>query len=250
MVNLITSEENKDLLGEYSEKLVELIPEVTTVVNNINLKKAMTAFGDYEKVFYGDGNIYEHLGKNKFRISANSFFQTNTKQAERLYDTAVEFAEFNKDDVVFDLYSGAGSIAIYISDLVKEVYGFETAKSAIKDAKLNSESNGIKNVHFLTADLNRSFSYLLGEKSLPQPNVIIADPPRGGMNPRTVRDCLRLQPAKIVYISCNPATQARDIQLLVEGGYNLVKMRPVDMFPHTFHIENVALLNKLQGNEN
>lgn len=244
MVNLVTSEENDKLLKEYALLLKEKFTEVTTIVNNINLKKAAIAFGDYEKVYLGDGVIYDYIGEYKFRISANSFFQTNTLQAERLYSIAKEYAEITSEDVVYDLYCGAGTISIFVSKEAKKVYGFETVESAVKDGEINIELNKIKNVELINADLNKSFIKYIKEKNLEKPTVIIADPPRAGMNPVTVKDILELKPNKIVYVSCNPSTQARDIKLLVESGYKLVKIRSVDMFPHTYHIENVALLIK------
>ncbi len=244
MVNLVTSEENDSLMKNYCEKLIEVCPEVTTFVNNINIKKASIAFGDYEKTYFGNGVNYDFIGKYKFRISANSFFQTNTKQAEKLYNVTKNFAEINSKDVVYDLYCGAGTISIYISESSKKVYGFETIESAIKDGKINISINNINNVKLFTADLNKSFVGLVENNNLEKPDIIIADPPRSGMNPTTVKDIIQLAPSKIVYVSCNPATQARDIKLLIEGGYKLIKIKPVDMFPHTYHIENVALLTK------
>ncbi len=240
----MTAEENDELMKAYSEQLVQKFPDITTIINNINLKKASVATGDYEKVYYGDGFIYDYIGKYKFRISANSFFQTNTLQAENLYDTALEFAELQGDEIVYDLYSGAGTIAIYLSEKVKEVYAFESVESAVKDAEENAVINDIKNVEFITADLYKSFLPLINEKKLPKPDVVIADPPRSGMHKNTVADIVNLNPAKIVYVSCNPTTQVRDIKMLIEAGYKLLKIRPVDMFPHTYHIENVAVLTK------
>ncbi|MBS3944500.1 MAG: 23S rRNA (uracil(1939)-C(5))-methyltransferase RlmD [Melioribacter sp.] len=242
MVNLVTSEENERLFIEYKEALLNQFSEVTTVINNINLKKAQVAIGDFEKVYAGPGYIIDYIDKWKFRISANSFFQTNTSQAEKLYTTALEFAQFNGEETVYDLYSGAGTIPVFISENVKQVYGFESVESAIADAKVNTELNNVKNFTPLHADLNRSFLPIIEKFSLPKPDLLIADPPRSGMNPKTVLDIIALKPEKVVYISCNPSTQARDIKLLVDGGYELLKVCPVDMFPHTYHIENVALL--------
>ncbi|MGE5683242.1 MAG: 23S rRNA (uracil(1939)-C(5))-methyltransferase RlmD, partial [Bacillota bacterium] len=244
MVNIVTSEENDALMKEYTEGLLKAVPEITTIVNNINTKKAQTAIGDYEKVYYGSGYIHDTIGDFKFRISANSFFQTNTLQAEKLYSTALEFAGIHKDEVVYDLYSGAGTISIFVSNAAKEVYAFEAVEPAVKDAEENRKYNKIKNVHFITADLNRSFLSIVSSKKLPSPDVVILDPPRSGMNPVTVKDVVKLDPERIVYVSCNPATQVRDIKMFNEEGYRLVKVKPVDMFPHTYHIENVVLLEK------
>jgi 23S rRNA (uracil1939-C5)-methyltransferase len=244
MINLVTSQENERLFAQYIDLLLKQFPEITTIINNINLKKAQVATGDYEVVFHGPGYIHDHIGKWKFRISANSFFQTNTDQAEHLYQTAFNFAEFNGSEIVYDLYSGAGTIPIFISENVKQIYGFESVEPAIADAKINIQINGVKNFEPILADLNKSFLPIAENMNLPKPDLIIADPPRSGMNPKTVADIISLKPVKVVYISCNPATQARDIKLLTEGGYKLIKIRPVDMFPHTYHIENVALLKK------
>lgn len=245
MVNLVASYED-DLITEYSKELIKEIPQITTVINNINKKKASVAIGDYENVIYGPGFIYDKIGKYKFRISANSFFQTNTLQAEKLYQAALDFAGFKGNEIVYDLYSGAGTIASFISDHCKEVYGFESEKSAVNDATDNIQMNNINNVKCYVTDLYASFLPFIESENIPKPDVIIADPPRSGMHKNTVSDIVKLLPEKIVYVSCNPTTQVRDIKLMVESGYQLVKIRPVDMFPHTYHIENTALLKKIE----
>jgi 23S rRNA (uracil1939-C5)-methyltransferase len=244
MVNLVTSEENEELINDYCNTLLTEISEVTTVINNISKKKAAIAIGDYEKVIYGSGFIYDEIGKYKFRISANSFFQTNTLQAEKLYKAAMDFAELTGNEIVYDLYSGAGTIAIYVSAKAKQVFAFESVESANNDAKANAQLNKISNVQFLSADLYKSFLPIVETDKLPHPDVIIIDPPRSGMHLNTVNDVVKLSPQKIVYVSCNPTTQVRDIKLMVDAGYKLVKIRPVDMFPHTYHIENIALLSQ------
>jgi 23S rRNA (uracil1939-C5)-methyltransferase len=242
MVNLVTSKLDEQLFGKYADEVLKFEPKITTIVNNVNEKKAQIAIGDFEQVFYGNGVIFDKIGQFLFRISPNSFFQTNTIQAENLYKTALDFAGFSGDEIVYDLYSGAGTISIFVSPSVKEVYAFESIEDAVKDAHTNVELNKITNVHFELADLNKSFLPVVEQKSIPKPDIVISDPPRAGMNPKTVIDIIELSPEKIVYVSCNPATQARDIKLLTEAGYKLIKIRPVDMFPHTYHIENVALL--------
>ncbi len=244
MVNLVTSSENDELMNEFTTEILKAVPQITTIINNINLKKASVAIGDYEKVYYGTGFIHDKIGNYKFRISANSFFQTNTIQAENLYKTAVEFTELKGDEIVYDLYSGAGTISIYVSDKAEKIYGFESVKSALKDAEKNARINSVDNVEFIEANLYKSFLPIVEKNKIPNPDVIIIDPPRSGMHKNTVDDTMQLNPGKIVYVSCNPATQARDIKLMVAAGYKLIKMRPVDMFPHTYHIENVALLHK------
>ncbi len=242
MVNLVVYEENEKLLDQYKNELLDAVPEISTIVFNFSKKMANVAVGDYEIISHGNGFIYDYIGNKKYRISANSFFQTNTLQAEKLYDVAAEFADFSGNEIVYDLYSGAGTIPIYISQKVKQIYGFESVEPAIKDAQINCELNKVENYKPFLADLNKSFLPIIHENSLPHPQIIITDPPRSGMHPKTVADILSLRPNKIVYVRCNPATQARDIKLLCDGGYGFIKAKPVDMFPHTYHIENVALL--------
>lgn len=242
MVNLVVYEENENLLNQYKNELLAVVPEISTIVFNFSKRMANVAIGEYEIVSHGNGFIYDYIGDKKYRISANSFFQTNTLQAEKLYNVAVEFADFSGNEIVYDLYSGAGTIPIYISQNVKQIYGFESVEPAIKDAEINCGLNNVANYKPFLADLNKSFRPIINENNLPHPEIIITDPPRSGMHSKTVADILDLKPAKIVYVSCNPATQARDIKLLCDGGYSFVKSKPVDMFPHTYHIENVALL--------
>lgn len=244
MVNLVVSKENERLFINYKEELLTRFPEVTTLVYNVNKKLSQVAYGDYEIVAHGPGFIYDLIGDFKFRISANAFFQTNTSQAVKLYSIAKDFAAFSGSEIVYDLYSGAGTIPIFISNSAKLICGFENVEPAISDALVNIELNRVSNFTPILADLNKSFLPIIQEKGIPKPDIIIADPPRSGMNSKTIKDILELCPGKLVYISCNPATQARDIKLLCGGGYNLIKIKPVDMFPHTYHIENVALLCK------
>lgn len=244
MVNLVVSEEDERLFMTYKEKLLTRFPEITTLLFNVNKKLSQVAYGDYEILAHGQGFIYDFIGDFKFRISANSFFQTNTSQAVKLYSIAKDFAGFLGNEVVYDLYSGAGTIPIFVSKQAKLIYGFESVEPAISDALVNIELNKIHNFIPILADLNKSFLPIIREKNILNPDIIIADPPRSGMNPKIVKDILEIRPDKIVYISCNPATQARDIKLLRDGGYKLIKIKPVDMFPHTHHIENVALLTK------
>jgi len=242
MVNIVTSEDDLRLIEEYSKSLLEKFPAITTIVNNINKKLSSVSTGDYEKIFYGSGFIYDYIGKYKFRISSNSFFQTNTIQAEKLYQTAVDFAEFEGNEICYDLYSGAGTIAIFVSDFTKEVYAFESVRSAVEDANFNASLNNVNNVKFFLADLYKSFLPIVKTNKIPKPDIIIIDPPRSGMHINTISDVAELSPKKIIYVSCNPATQARDVKLLMEAGYKFIRMRPVDMFPHTYHIENIVLL--------
>ncbi len=242
MVNVVTFEEREDVIKQYADELTQKVPEVTTIVNTINTKKAQIAFGDRERVAFGSGYIRERLGRHTFTISASSFFQTNTEQAEVLYGVAKEFAEFKPNDVVYDLYSGTGSIALFVSDAVSKVIGVESAESSVLDARKNAEANGITNCEFVLGDLkDRLTKDKNWMESHPVPHVMMIDPPRSGMHPKVVEEILRIAPERIVYVSCNPATQARDVKLLAPK-YTVDKLQPVDMFPHTYHIENVARL--------
>ncbi len=224
--------------------MLEKIPSVTTVVNNINTRRAQVAVGDYEIVYHGDGIIRDKIGNAEFRISANSFFQANTVQAERLYSIATEFANLKPSDVLWDLYCGTGTISLFVANKVKSVLGIELVESAILDARANANSNGISNVEFVSSDLRRALTTPDFLADHAKPDVMIIDPPRNGMHPDVIQEVLKLAPERIAYISCNPATQARDIALLSEG-YELLELQPVDMFPQTYHIECVAKLRKL-----
>lgn len=245
MVNLVTSADSKEIMQKLTALMLEHFPAITTIVNNITARKSMVAVGETEVVYHGVGWITEKLGDYTFRISANSFFQTNPLQAERLYETARELAALRRTDVVYDLYSGTGTIAIFMAKDAERVIGIELVESAIEDARRNAEFNNVSNCYFLLGDLKDRLTKdntWLGEH--PAPSVIITDPPRSGIHAKVVEQMINLNPDRIVYVSCNPATQARDIKLFVEGGYTLGTIQPVDMFPHTDHIEVVALLTK------
>ncbi|MFA5834600.1 MAG: 23S rRNA (uracil(1939)-C(5))-methyltransferase RlmD [Bacteroidota bacterium] len=243
MVNVVSFEDSPEVMERLSAELQKQFPEITTIINNITKKKSQVAVGEYEKHYYGDGIIHDKLGKHLFQISANSFFQTNTKQAERLYSIAKDFAAFKPTDVVYDLYCGTGSIGIYISDFVQQVIGIELVESSIQNARKNAELNGITNCEFIAGDLKDLLTKdVEWRKRYAQPDVIIVDPPRNGMHPKAVEELGRMKVPTIVYVSCNPATLARDLQMLAKDGYKIEKVQPVDMFPHTYHIECVVKL--------
>ena len=244
MVNLVTSEERPGLMAEFRDMLLERFPATTTIVNNITERKSQVAQGDREIVLHGPGYITERIGTRTYRVSANSFFQTNTLQAERLYDTVRAYAALQPHETVFDLYSGTGTIALHVADDAGQVIGVEAVASAVEDARRNAEAHGVTNCRFVLGDLKDRVLDRGTETELQvRPDVVICDPPRAGMHPGVVASIRALAPRKIVYVSCNPATQARDCKLLCEDGlYTLRESRPVDMFPHTNHCENVALL--------
>ena len=245
MVMVAFFKENKTMRERLLTHILKGFPQVTTLTYTINSKKNDSLADLTIETFSGGGYITEKMKRSDgselcFRVSPQSFFQTNTAQANKLYGIAAEFAAFKGDENVFDLYTGCGTIASYIANEVKKVTGIEYVKQAVLDARTNAELNNIKNTEFLTGDMQ----YMLNDdfcKHHGKPDVIITDPPRNGMHPDTVNDILKLAPPKIVYISCNPSTQARDVGILAEK-YSVKKMQPVDMFPHTSHVENVALL--------
>lgn len=228
------------LLGFIQHKF----PQITSLQYVINAKKNDTVYDLETIVFGGKGYILEKIGAYRFKIGPKSFFQTNSKQAEKLYAITKEFAALSGGENVYDLYTGVGSIALYVSDSCKRVTGIEQVEAAIADAKENAAMNNVTNCSFYAGDvrmvLKEDFIAANGV-----PDVVITDPPRAGMHEDVVNTLLQLQAPKIVYVSCNPGTQARDIQLL-STLYAVERVQPVDMFPHTTHIENVALLVKKQ----
>ncbi|HZX58980.1 MAG TPA: 23S rRNA (uracil(1939)-C(5))-methyltransferase RlmD [Mucilaginibacter sp.] len=215
-------------------------PQLTSLLYIINQKKNDTIFDQEVIAWKGPQFIYEEMEGIRFRIGPKSFYQTNSIQALRLYEITREFAGFTGDELVYDLYTGAGTIANFVAGKVKEVVGVEYVPQAIEDAKINSSINNITNTKFYAGDmkdvLNADFVAEHGK-----PDVIITDPPRAGMHPDVVARLMEIEAKKIVYVSCNPATQARDLVVLKEK-YDVVKIQPVDMFPHTQHVENVVLL--------
>jgi 23S rRNA (uracil1939-C5)-methyltransferase len=223
-------------LGEIKARL----PQISSLQYCINPKENDFILDLDIHTYNGKSYIEEDLRDIRFRIGPKSFFQTNTKQAERLFDTVVGFAELDGTQNVYDLYTGIGSIALYIAKYCKQVVGIEEVASAIEDAKDNAARNGLNNTAFYAGDVKEVLSPAFAEKH-GRPDLIITDPPRAGMHSDVIDFLLLLEAPRIVYVSCNPATQARDFKLL-SGKYTVLKLQPVDMFPHTHHIETVALL--------
>ena len=241
MVNLIASEFDGKIADSFRALMTQKHPEISSLIYGVTKSKANVAFTEGETLLAGKSVITEKIGEYGFEISPNSFFQTNTRGAQKLYDAIMDFAGFKANDNVYDLYSGAGTIAIYASKRVGNVTCFEAIPAAVNDAKRNAELNQVKNCTFILGDLKDA---LAETESVMQkygkPDVIIIDPPRSGMHPRTVQAVLNLLPGKIIHVSCNPATLARDLKILCEKDYALSKIQAVDMFPHTAHIEVVA----------
>ena len=224
------------------EYLIEQFPQISSLMYVINPKKNDTILDLDIKIYHGKGNIMDVIGDLKFNIGPKTFFQTNTKQASALYKVVAEYAELTGTELVYDLYTGSGTIANYLAKDAKKVLGIESVPEAIEDAKANSLLNKISNTEFLAGDLkdvlNDDLIAIQGN-----PDVIVTDPPRAGMHEDVVKCIMKIAPEKIIYVSCNSATQARDISLMADQ-YKIEKMQPVDMFPHTHHVENIALLLK------
>ncbi len=240
MVNIVINYEQEDDRKKLLDHLLQVVPEITTLLYTINPKWNDTIFDLTPQVYHGNGYITEKLEDFKFIISPVSFFQTNTKQAEKLYSIARDFAALTGNEIVYDLYCGTGSIGIFMSKGAKKIIGVEVIEAAIEDAKKNALLNNINHASFFAGDVIKICDDAFFETH-GRPDVIITDPPRAGMHEKLVIKLLEMAAPKIVYVSCNTATQARDIQLLSEK-YIVEKVQPVDMFPHTHHIECVILL--------
>lgn len=238
MVVLVTRKEKFFKSKEIAEAIHEALPEVVSVIQNINEEKTNVILGDKEKVLYGRSYIEDQLLGKTYRISAKSFYQVNTQQAEYLYQTAIEFADLDKKDIVIDAYSGIGTIGLSLADRVDKVYGMELIPAAIEDAQFNALNNKIENAHYEVGKAEKVMKKWQ-EKGI-KPSVIMVDPPRKGLDPHFIESAIDMNPERIVYISCNPATFARDAKLFAAAGYETKKIQPVDLFPQTHHVELVA----------
>lgn len=240
MVNLVFGEDDKVAREDLMQMLKDKFPMITSLYYTVNTKFNDSLHDQHPVCYHGKPYAIEQLGELKFKVGPKSFFQTNSKQAKQLYDITKSFAELNGTQVVYDLYCGTGSIGIYVSDLAQKVIGVEVIAEAIDDAKENAALNQIGNTAFFAGDAaeicDDAFFAFHG-----RPDVIITDPPRAGMHAKLVEQILQMEAPVVVYVSCNPATQARDLQLLAEK-YEVTAIRPVDMFPHTHHIENIVQL--------
>jgi len=228
---------------ELLDAIKEKFPDLTSLMYVVNPKKNETLYDQDIKVWAGRDHIFEQLEDLRFKIGPKSFFQTNSYQALKLYQLTRELAGLQGDEVLYDLYTGTGTIANFMAGKASSVVGIESVPESIEDAKINSEINKIGNTRFFAGDMKDIFTdSFIAENG--RPDVIITDPPRAGMHAKVVDQILRIAPKRIVYVSCNPATQARDVELLSRS-YNVKKIQPVDMFPHTHHVENIALLEAI-----
>ena len=246
MINLVTSERAAPEIDALAATLLERFPSVTTIVQNITTSVASVAYGEEEHVLFGPGTIQDEIAGKRFSISADSFFQTNTSQAEVLFELVREAAALEAKDALFDVYCGAGTIGLVIGDDAGSINGFESAPTAVRDARMNAERNGVENATFFEGDVLTTMREALDERSL-RPDVLVVDPPRAGLHPKVPAQLIELDSPRVVYVSCNPKTGAHDVAAFVEAGYELLSIQPVDLFPHTPHVEAVFTLVKARG---
>ncbi len=241
MVNIVTWARDDARMAILADFLKAEFPETTTLVNTVNEGLANTSYGD-TGVLFGPGTVRDKIGQHTFEYASNAFFQTNTRQAEKLYAVAAEMASFTPTDLVYDLYCGTGTISLFVADRVARVVGVELVEEAVVNARAAAEANGVTNATFVAGDMLRLFTPEFVEAN-GRPDVLIVDPPRAGMHPKVVDQIAALRPERIVYVSCNPKTQADDLARLMEAtgnGYRIEAVQPVDLFPHTTHTECVV----------
>ena len=242
MVNVIFFYEDAEKREGLMNMLAEKFPEITSLLYVVNGKKNDTITDQEVVLFKGRDHIFEEMDGLRFKIGPKSFYQTNSKQAFNLYKKTLEYADIQADELVYDLYTGTGTIANFVARTAKKVIGIEYVPEAIEDAKINAELNGLDNTEFYAGDIKDLLTgSFIDEKG--RPDVVILDPPRAGLHKNVIEALLYAAPKKMVYVSCNPGTQARDLALLADA-YEMVSFAPVDMFPHTYHIENVVLMHR------
>ncbi|WP_416730396.1 23S rRNA (uracil(1939)-C(5))-methyltransferase RlmD [Fictibacillus sp. JL2B1089] len=243
MIVLVTNGQELPQRKKIVEDIRNALPEIKSIVQNVNSKRTNVIFGEETRVLWGAEYIYDFIGDIKFAISARSFYQINPDQTKVLYDQALQYAELNGDETVIDAYCGIGTISLFLAQKAKKVYGVEIVPEAIEDARRNAELNNIHNAEFAVGK---------SEDVIPEwkkqgitPDVIVVDPPRKGCDEELLKTIIEMKPKRVVYVSCNPATLARDLRILEDGGFKTVEVQPVDMFPQTTHVEAVAKLERI-----
>ncbi|MGM0409744.1 MAG: 23S rRNA (uracil(1939)-C(5))-methyltransferase RlmD [Bacillota bacterium] len=242
LVAFVTNGKKDNKLRKIAQRIMDKVPELVGVMQNINTKKTNVILGEKSKILVGKNRYRDYISNKKFDISLESFFQTNTLQSEKLYNLALDFADFSGNENLIDCYCGTGSIGLYFANKVDKVIGIDINKEAIKDAKHNKEINNIENAEFMVGDVKEKISKII-ENNDKKNMVLVFDPPRKGLDDKIKEILLKKEIKKIIYISCNPSTLARDIKKLKEK-YNVKKVQGVDMFPQTYHIESVSLLKR------
>lgn len=241
LLTFITTDNDFNEIVKIAEKLMEEIPELKGIIRNINDEDTNVLLGDKSYTIKGRDYIYDFIGKKKYKITHNSFFQINTLQTEKLYNVVSEFAELTGDEIIVDAFSGIGSIATYLEGKYDKVYGIESNKNAVEDGCYNASLNELSNCEFIKGDVKDEIPKLMKEGK--KPDIVIFDPPRSGLNEDIINNIIDNKINKIIYVSCNPTTLARDLKKLNQY-YNIIKVQPVDMFPQTYHIETVVLLER------
>ena len=242
MVVLVTATQELKRKKEIIKMLRSRLPQMVSLQQNIQTYRNNVILGRETKLLWGRPTIKAKLGKFAFNVSARSFFQVNTRQAEVLYDTALEYAQLTGKETVIDAYCGTGTISLYLAQKARKVYGVEIVSPAIKDAEKNARENNVRNAEFIVGDCTKVMPRLY--KQGVRPDVVVIDPPRAGCTEAVLQTFASMQPKRIVYVSCNPATLARDIEIMAKLGYKAKKVQPVDMFSHSSHVESVALINR------
>jgi len=243
MLILVTNKGSSDYKDEFVNMVRESFPQVVSIAHVINSTKGNVATGKFEEFMWGKEFIIEKICGKDFKIGPTTFFQTNSRQTEKLYEKISELADFQSEDEVLDLYTGCGTIAIHIADQVRSVLGVELNQDAVRAAEENARLNAAGNCEFIAGDALKVLNEIL-ENRPDRFGTIIVDPPRAGIGKKMVKRIIRLEPRRIIYVSCNPATLAADLKDLMTADYGLDRVVPVDMFPHTFHIESVSKLTK------
>lgn len=242
MVVIVTRKEKVPQLDELVSILKEKHPEITSIIQNINPDKTNVILGRKTKVLHGEEYIYDEIDGVRFAISAKSFYQVNPIQTEKLYKKALEYADLSGNEIVIDAYCGIGTISLFLAQKAKKVYGVEIVPEAISDAKENAKLNNMDNVEFFVGQAEKVMPWWQAQGL--KPDVIVVDPPRKGCDEDLLHAMLQMKPKRIVYVSCNPSTLARDLKILEEGGYKTREVQPVDMFPQTMHVELIALMSR------
>ncbi|MDG5785966.1 23S rRNA (uracil(1939)-C(5))-methyltransferase RlmD [Evansella sp. AB-P1] len=240
MVVLVTKGKELPNKKNIIEEIRSSIPNVKSIVQNINPKRTNVVFGDKTEVLWGEEVIYDFIGDIKFAISARSFYQVNPEQTKVLYDKALVYAKLTGKETVIDAYCGIGTISLFLAQKARHVYGVEIVPEAIADAKKNARLNHIENVNFAVGEAEKVMPWWYAQGI--RPDVIVVDPPRKGCDEAFLETIVNMKPDRVVYVSCNPATLARDLKYLAEHGFEAKEIQPVDMFPHTTHVECVALI--------
>ena len=243
MLVLVTRTKTLTKQAEIMERITKEFPEITSIIHNVNSEKTNVILGKKSRTIYGADYIYDKIGNLEFAISAQSFYQVNPTQTKVLYDKALEYANVDKNDVVIDAYCGIGTISLFLAQKAKKVYGVEIVPEAIDDAKKNAKHNQMDNVEFVVGEAEKVMPWWT--KQGLRPDVIVVDPPRKGCDASLLEAMIAMEPERIVYVSCNPSTLARDLRILEDGGYQTQEIQPVDMFSQTSHVECVSLLTRM-----